>query len=931
MRRIAFLIVLCSLAFALPASNLQTDLRTYSKEHPLIYEDAWDLWPYVFNDDEGNPSGYNVELLKMIFEELDIPYEIHLKPTSKALEDLKTGKSDLMLGMVANFHDEYTLYYGKNVIQLFTHSVAHPKDALQRVHQVEDLASQQVIVHDGSFSHHLMEDRGWGSNAIPYGDMDKAIQLVSADGSGQVLWNTMSLKWLIHKYHADNLMLSPVDMPSGDYRFMANDKLLLELLDNTFSRLKASEKLLPLERKWFYPEEAPNEGWPDWLLYLLGGIGIATVILIVDSLVYRMREQRVTKESRRNNARLALILKNSQMKIWTYDVNKNTFLWYGNNSRNKKALSVHEFSKNYHSKDFEHLMDGINKLMNKEESSIKLEMNIMDVPGGKDRTHVINLSVLRSEKGKPAIIIGTNNDISDIRHKQQQSYEMMHRYQAVFNTAMVDMVAYDRYGYITNMNARAQETFKMKLEDVLRDRVNLRDLLKDGNINIQHFKENDHFFATLFLNYDEDDYIESRKRKGSLYYEFQLMPVFGNDHKLLGAYGTGHEVTEVVKTYQKARSAVEHLRKAQQAVSDHVNNINYALQVGGVRMVYYSPVTHMLSINHRMHEAQYVLTQQRCLDMTSTGSIAQVMRAFRTMDRQADMPINCDVKTNLRLPGGKMLCLEMHLFPVIGNDGKPARYAGICRDTTEMKFTEQMLQLETEKAQEIEQVKNKFLHNMCYEIRTPLNTVVGFAEMFEKEHTVEEENVFIQEIKDNTAYLLKLINDILFLSRLDAKMVEINVMPCDFAQTFESHCHMAWATGQKEGVKYVVENKYDKLVVNIDDANVGRIIQQIIVNAVEHTDHGMVRALYEYMGGKLIIAINDTGSGISPDMLEHIFERFNTSSDRMQGTGLGLPICKELVTQLGGTIDINSEQGKGTAVWITLPCEASVIEHKKGI
>ena len=217
---------------------------------------------------------------------------------------------------------------------------------------------------------------------------------------------------------------------------------------------------------------------------------------------------------------------------------------------------------------------------------------------------------------------------------------------------------------------------------------------------------------------------------------------------------------------------------------------------------------------------------------------------------------------------------------------------------------------------------------MCYEIRTPLNTVVGFAEMFENEHSYEDEEKYIEEIKKNSSYLLDLINDILFLSRLDAHMVEINKEFTDFAKTFEAHCHMGLGTNRKEGVNYVAENKYNKLIVNIDDANVGRILQQVIQNATKLTTHGTVRAHYEYIGGKLIIAVDDTGPGISPKKLEHIFERFNTPGNNDHGTGLGLPICKELVTQLGGTIDINSEVGKGTTVWITLPCEASEIEHK---
>jgi len=139
----------------------------YTQEHPLVYTDAWDLWPYVFLDESGNPTGYNVELLKMIFEELDIPYEIHLKPTERALEDLFEGRATLMLGMVASFHDRERVSYGKNVIQLFTHSVAHPREVPATVHGLEDLSKEQVIVHTGSFSHHLMIPRVGRQCAAP--------------------------------------------------------------------------------------------------------------------------------------------------------------------------------------------------------------------------------------------------------------------------------------------------------------------------------------------------------------------------------------------------------------------------------------------------------------------------------------------------------------------------------------------------------------------------------------------------------------------------------------------------------------------------------------------------------------------------------------------------------------------------------------------
>ena len=123
----------------------------YTEEQPLVYEDAWDLWPYAFLNDTGEPVGYNIDLLRLIFRELDIPYKIKLKPTQDALDDLKAGRADLMCGMDAHFHNDYA-QYGQSVIQIFTHSVVHHKDEPLLVKSVDDLAKQRVIVHDGSFS-----------------------------------------------------------------------------------------------------------------------------------------------------------------------------------------------------------------------------------------------------------------------------------------------------------------------------------------------------------------------------------------------------------------------------------------------------------------------------------------------------------------------------------------------------------------------------------------------------------------------------------------------------------------------------------------------------------------------------------------------------------------------------------------------------------
>ena len=106
--------------------------KIFTTERPLIYEDAWDLWPYVFLNENGEPDGYNIDLLKQIFKELDIPYVIKLKPTLDAQADLKSGKSDLMLRMDADF-SRGNSSYGKSIVQLFTHSVVMPQDRFEKI------------------------------------------------------------------------------------------------------------------------------------------------------------------------------------------------------------------------------------------------------------------------------------------------------------------------------------------------------------------------------------------------------------------------------------------------------------------------------------------------------------------------------------------------------------------------------------------------------------------------------------------------------------------------------------------------------------------------------------------------------------------------------------------------------------------------------
>lgn len=911
-------------AFA-PSQADSQELRTrqYTEQDPLVYEDAWDLWPYVFLNEYGQPEGFNVDMLKLVFKQLEIPYVIKLKPSSEALRDLKEGRADLTLGMQASFHDEYGRY-GSEVVSLFTHSVVSPKSAPSTIKSFEDLDSGQVIVHRGSFSHHLMIDRGWESHCLPYDDMKEAIQKVCTEDQGQIVWNTLSLKWLMNKFHADNLQLTAVDIQHGEYRFMSNDSVLLQKLDDTFASLCSTEQIELIQKKWFFPERV-DSGIPSWVGYLAAVVGLLAFLLFYFAVVLRYRERRMTRLIAMQNRRLALVLRTTKVRVWLYDVKLQTVTWMNTNGEmDTRQYLLSDYTHIYTKESFARLKKAIDEMADGGRESIAVELEAVETYGNRD--NIVTLSVFRrTKKGAPTVIVGVMADQTALHQQRRMAKDTMLRYQSIFSTSMVDMTYYNTEGLLTDINNKCCETFGCSREELLSENVPFNFAIEDADVTVDKFEGC--YSTHLIKAVDKTKLADSVSIVKDVYYEQQLVPVYDADNRFLGIFGSGRDVTEFVESYHQLKRSIKKMMMAAQDVSDYINNINFALHAGGVRIATYTPSDHLLTIYKEMNVVQVKLTQARCMAFVDEESQRVASRMLKNMDMLVDDTVDVDIKTIIRQPDGNRLALQFHLFPVRDEVGNISSYFGLCRDVSQECATAEKLEREKAKAQEVESVKNAFLRNMSYEIRTPIATVVGFAELFSKDHDVADEEAFIREIKSNASFLLKLVNDILFLSRLDAHMIEFRRSSIDFAMTFEGHCQMGWGKLTKPGVSYVVENPYEHLMVEVDDSNVGYIIRQVAENAALYTDWGRVKARYDYIGDKLLIAIDDTGCGLDDAQRAALFERFNGSGNNE--TGLGMPICKELVSQMGGEIIVNSGAGCGTTVWIVIPCKATQIVKKR--
>ena len=885
------MMLLLSVYLSLVVAFAQSDTtRVFSVNNPLIYEDVWDLWPYSFLNDNGDPDGFNVDLIRLIMKELDIPYEIRLKPSSEAFRDLKEGNSDLMLALAVGFHDEFGLY-SKNAVTLFTQSVVTPKSRPVEIKAFRDLGKPglKVIVNDSSLCHHLMIDYGWGANALPDKDIGEAIQRVSATGEGQIVWNTLSLKWLMNRYHIDDLELTPVNMPHGEYKFMSNNQQLLDRLDEAYTKLYTNEKIQPLQDKWFYPERQHKEE-PKWLWYLLGGGLLLLVFMAVYGISYRIQNRKIRLENVKRNNRLALILQTSQVHIWTYDIKKNQFSWHNDNGQVAYTYSMEEFSQRYSREDFISLKSALDKLAetrktDEEEKEIELNLRAKDMErlrvgdrslgmGGdtNDRDYHIVLSVLsRDKKGNPAVIIGTKKDVTEEQQQKRLDEERTLRYWSIFYTPILGIILFNKDGRLVNINPKACDIFGCNAEEIIEEGVDIHSMF---NIDIQDLEDMNGYQATQTVGHD-------------MITEFRLMTIHDDAGEMLGVFAFCRDITMLVSSKdleQEDQKKINALRDEQRQYSEI---LNAAISDTDIRQVTYSPDSHTLTIYRGTDTIQHALTQTRCMTLVDEQSQRQALRLLSEMDDYADKVIECNIKTTLRSAGGRPLILYFRLEPC--HNDKAMEYCGMLRDISEMDWIERQMDLQTAKVQEVEKTKNSFVKNMVQEIRHPMNAVVEHVAQINDNSSSANEPELCKVIQQNADYLLHIVDNILFLSRLEARMVEINRQAQNFAELFESQCATGWMKFMNADTHYIVENPYEQLTVDIDAENLGHVIEQVTCNAAQHTKRGTVRARYDYIGRRLIISVDDTGEGIPEAELIRIQEELGGAHNTK---GLGLAITK---------------------------------------
>ena len=249
-------------------------------------------------------------------------------------------------------------------------------------------------------------------------------------------------------------------------------------------------------------------------------------------------------------------------------------------------------------------------------------------------------------------------------------------------------------------------------------------------------------------------------------------------------------------------------------------------------------------------------------------------------------------------------------------NGKPSKIVGTSQRIDERKEMEASLVTARNKAEESDRLKTAFLANMGHEIRTPLNAIVGFADLLPVVESEKDRNQLIKEIQSNNHKLLRIIDGLVSMSKIEAGAKSLMMAKVDINEILHkvSDTYQPMTT-----LSIFTECPLEELPIKTDREKLLEILDNLMQNALKFTSLGSVTLGYDVLGSNVRIWVKDTGKGIPAEDQEKIFERFVKLDEFIPGTGLGLSVAKSYALSLNGTMGVESQVGEGSTFWVELP------------
>ena len=501
-----------------------------------------------------------------------------------------------------------------------------------------------------------------------------------------------------------------------------------------------------------------------------------------------------------------------------------------------------------------------------------------------------------------------------VEHSMKQVLKSEAKFQIIFDRLPWGVELYDENGYLLDINKADLEIFGVTREQAI-------GLNAFENPNIpewasEKLKKGEDVAFLLDYNFNkaaEKGYYTSKLADELKHLRVKGVVLKDPQDVILGFFYIVFDDTE---SYHKTEEIQYSLAKLKAAV-DTGESIIWEYDVATDKL------SADFSLNDQIEESSFLtyLKEDRfssVRDFIETLHPDDRHRVYnKQFKRLVDGEIGKYVSVYRRVFDGKVYWLNSNVRAYkYSVDGKPSKIVSYTSNITEQREKE----LELMKVKEADKLKSAFLANMSHEIRTPLNAIVGFSDLVAETDDPEERQTYLDIIHTNNDLLLNLICDILDFSKIEAGMLKYNIEEANIKEL----CMEVYLSGSlkiKPGVKLLFDKNSPTVTLRTDPQRILQVIANFVNNAIKFTSEGSITIFYETKENEVKVCVRDTGIGISEENRPRVFERFIKINDFHQGTGLGLTISKTIIEYLGGTIGVDSVQGKGSTFWFTLPLD----------
>ena len=904
----------------------------YNDDKPLVIVCDWDLPPYEFLDDQGNPAGYNIDILDKILKEMNLKHTFILKENPQIIELFTNKEADLYVAPSFRLSGK-DCYMSDNVLNYYKVKIAMQKDA-PAIRSLKDISPNKKIVlrENGMITLHSISEQ------VPHLDIQfhAPMEALSGVASGKYdyfIWGEEPLKWKIKELNIEDLKILELNVSIQEIHIGGHDKELIDAIDDQYARLEQRGELEYIRDKWFHPERH-HDNAPPYILYI---VIAAVLLLLLLTLMNRLIARNVRKMTLKNSeqARLMdLALDLGGYMVTEYDVQKDQFKNVHGKLMNE-GFSVNDAYDLLHEDDRYVFQEKIRALKSGESGSsdILLRRNT----GTASQPHWQYLSgncIKENNDAKHTSYILVAKDITKEMDEQHSNNEAAAKYLKAFDISLVAMAFYDKDGHLLEMNEQMRnvigaspENQKFFYETLLFDAPLFKDVLFPNMKEVTHACQH-----TYYPDINLDKYLE-----------YRIRPVFSDEGEIRYYAVTVRDITEERNLYKEQQTIQQQLEMTNNEVNKFEVQMNYLLSNTNMYIWRSNYQKNTIEISRSLNKVEKVITFDEYLQSLPPEEVEEAKttlynplmrsRTFNFIRHYAKSPLY-----------KQEAWFAISGTPVFDQRGLGIGHFGVIRNVTKLMRAQEELRKETERAQQSGTLKATFLANMTHEIRTPLNAIVGFSDLLHMASTTEERTEFIHIIRHNCDLLLRLIDDLLETSDMNENIQRIEPEDIDFALFFNEMGQTLEQRVQEPSVKFLKDNPYGTFPVRTDKERIQQVITNFVTNAVKYTHEGHIRIGYiatpEVTGtptippikespeilespssdNGILIYCEDTGAGIPPEKQSSVFDRFVKLDDFVQGTGLGLSICKSIVERCNGHIGLISEgKGKGSTFWLWIP------------